>query len=396
MKTVFLLLSLLMITFNLHSQTEADILKKANEYIKNKKYLTAFKTLENYDAKNDKPEIVLLKEKIVLNYFVSSVMHTLFAIKDLLPNEDIMQLRGQQGKYEMFSFPVDSILSRLILKYPNNCPLIKGLADYYYEVHMKYPDGWFKSTEEIFNLMEKNYQLVISKKCADYQSFFVLGYISINMQKYKEGIPYFKKSIEINPKYASSYYNMAYAYLYLDDRNNALANAKIAMDLYEDKFYKADAAKMIAVIYDELKDEKNCIIYYEKSNEISPGNYYAVRPLLNLYVKTGNIKKDKTREEFFNIAPDNPTIYEDLIMIYSDNNKIDGLVTFFKDQLTKNASNNKISGSLNFYLGRIYHKSKQEKEAKEYFLKAKEYFSKVFNANHEVFGEIERILKEIN
>lgn len=388
-------IGLLSMTISIYSQTEPEILKRANDLIAVKKYLTAFKTLDNYDLKNDTPEIVLLKEKIVLDYFVSSIMHRMFALKDLKPNEDIMQYRGQQGKFDMFMFPVDSLLERLIKKYPDNCRLIKGLADYYYEVDIKYPDGWFKSKEEVFNLMEMNYKTVIADNCADYLSYYALGYISISRQKYDEGIPYLLKSIELNKKYASSYYNLAYAYLYSAERSNALTNAKLAFDLYNDQAYKADAANMIAVIYSELKDDKNSILYYEKSNEISPNNYNVLKPLLSLYVKTDDPRAFNTRELFFNLAPDNPTIHDDLFVVYSENKKTDELIDFYKIQISKYPAKYKIIGSLYFYLGRLYHEKQQDKEAKVSFLKAKENLSKVFSPNSKVFEEIDRELKEL-
>lgn len=40
-----------------------------------------------------------------------------------------------------------------------------------------------------------------------------------------------------------------------------------------DQYYKADAANIIAIIYSELKDTANAIIYFEKSDKILPNNY---------------------------------------------------------------------------------------------------------------------------
>ena len=79
--------------FNLtaFAQTETEIINKANDLIANKKYETAFKLLQDFDARNEKPDVVLLKEDIALNYFVTSIMHEIFALKDLEKNEDIIK-----------------------------------------------------------------------------------------------------------------------------------------------------------------------------------------------------------------------------------------------------------------------------------------------------------------
>lgn len=46
------------------------------------------------------------------------------------------------------------------------------------------------------------------------------------MNKNKEAIPYFLKSIELKNDLANAHYNLAYAYLFTDDRENALKYAK--------------------------------------------------------------------------------------------------------------------------------------------------------------------------
>lgn len=393
MKTI-LFLGFLSTSLALFSQSNNEILKKANDFVSNKKYSYTFKTLNEYDPKDNIPEIVIQKERIVLDYFVTSIMHRFFALKDLRPDEDILQYRGQQGEFDMFAFGIDSILGRLIKIYPNDCELKKGLADYYYEVYLKYPDGWFKPESEILDLMEKNYKDVVSGECADDHTFNALGFINLSRKNYKESIPFYKKSIELNKSNVSSYYNLGYAYLFSDDRENALTNAKIAFDLYEDKNYKSDAAIMIAQIYSELKDDKNTLLYLEKGNEILPNNYSTLRRLLLLYVKNKDPKTDSTRLGFYNLAPDNPTIYNDLSNIYFTNNRSDELIKFFKEQLQKYTTEFKIIGSLDFYLARLYLESHEDIDAKNYFLLAKDNLSKVLNSENQVFQEIDKELKK--
>ena len=71
-------------------QTEIETIKKANDFIAEKKYETAFNLLDKFDPTNDKPNIVLLKEDILLNYFVTSIMHQMFALTDIKKAEDIL------------------------------------------------------------------------------------------------------------------------------------------------------------------------------------------------------------------------------------------------------------------------------------------------------------------
>ena len=390
-KVIVVFFALLSLT--VFGQTETETIKKANDLIASKKYESAFKLLDNFDPENSKPDIVLLKVDIVLNYFVSSIMHQMFALKDLEKNENIMDYRGREGSFGMQMFQADSILAKLIAKYPTNCKLYKGLGEFYYEAHLKYGDKWLKNNSELFQLMQTNFQKAVEGNCADYLSNYVLGYVNIAQEKYQECIPYFLKAIEQNKDYATSHYNLAYAYLFTDDRENALKYAKNALNLYSDREYKGDAARMLGVIYRELEDDKNAMENYELADKIDPENYYTLKPLLELYVKTDNKKSDKTAKVFFNLAPANPTIYNDLGEIYHNNNKEKKLIDFYKSQLLAFKNDKKVQGNLNFYLGRIYVDT-DKKIAKEYFLKSKEIFEKIFDKNHQVFNTIDEGLKQ--
>lgn len=383
----------LLYAFTTYAQTEAETIARAKELMANKKYESAFKLLQDYDPKNAHTDIVLMKEDIALNYFVTSMMHHMFAFKDLAVDEDIMDYRGKEGEFGMYYFEIDKVLDSLIKIDPDNCKLRKGLGDFYYDASLRYGDHWLKSEKQLFDLITRNYEKVIKGNCADFMTYYVMGYISISEENYKKGIPYFEKSIEMNKEYPSAYYNLAYAYLYTDDLANALKNAKTALRLYTDSTYKADAARMMAQIYIEQNDNTNAIASYELSDQIDPGNYYTLRPLLKYYVDTENTKEEKLRDRFFNLAPENATIYNDLDDIYFGAKRTNDLIVFYKSKLKTYKSNTRVLGNLNFYLGRLY-LDFDKSLAKEYLLAAKENFNKVFDKNNQVFDAIEEGLKQ--
>jgi len=394
MKRILLTCTLLISINSIFGQTDNEILLNAKSFITNRKYDSAFKLLNEADPKNEKPDFVLLKEEIAINYFVKSIMHQMFGLKDLAVDEDIHQLRGQEGISSIYSFPIDEILLKLIKKYPENYKLYKGLADYYYEVHLKYGDNWLKSNDELIDLIQKNYSKALSHNEFDFLTYYVLGYIALLKEDYKASIPNFLASIELNELYPTSYYNLAYAYLSLNDRDNALQNALKSLDLYSDQTYKGDAARMIATIYSEQGNESKMVEYYELSNAIDPNNYYTLKPLLSYYVKNGSDNLVQATTTFYELAPDNPTIYNDLYDIYFENNKPNQLVEFFKSQLDKFNSDPLIYGNLNLYLGRIARES-DKTIASDYLIKARESFSKVLDPNHQVFKIIDEALKEL-
>ena len=393
MRKLAILLIFTVFTLPVFGQTETETLAKANDLIANKKYESAFKILCDYDPSDEKPEIALLKENIAPNFFVTSIMHQMFSFKDLDKNENIMDYRGKNGSFEIQKFEIDKVLGNLIKNFPDNCKLYKGLADFYYEVHLKYGGEWLKSDKELFELIEANNEKVLSGNCADYLTYYVMGYIAISQEKFKEGIPYFLKSIELNKDFASSYYNAAYAYLFSNERERALQYAKISFDLYTDISYKSDAARMVGQIYTELNDDKNALAYYESADKIDPGNYYNLKSLLYLYIKTNSPKVMETTTSFFNLAPTKPTIYNDLEEIFFRSKRENDLSAFYKEQLPVFKGNDNVLGNLFFYLGKIYSVS-DKKLAKEYFLQAKDIFRKVYDQDHQVFKAIEEGIAE--
>ena len=150
---------------------------------------------------------------------------------------------------------------------------------------------------------------------------------------------------------------------------------------------------MIAQIYSELKDNNNAIKYFELADKIDNGNYYNLKPLLTLYVETNNPKKEEVLNSFYNLAPDKPTIYNDLGNIYYENKKTDELIELLKSKLEIYKNENKILGNLDFYIGRLYLES-DKKTAKEYFLKAKTIFTTIYDKNNQVFKAIEDGIKK--
>lgn len=373
-------------------QAKTETIKKVHELIAEKKYESAFVLLDSIDSQNSQPDIVLLKEDIALNYFVTSFMHQAFAFKDIAPNEDIMDYRGTDGSYKLHLFQVDSILENLIKIEPDNCKLYKGLGDFYSDVYSKYTDRWLKNDSELFTLIQTNVQKAIDGNCADYQSYYDLGFINLVQEKYKESIPYFLKSIEMNNERAVSHYNLAYAYLYADDHQNALKYAKNALEIYTDLELKGDAARMLGQIYKELKDTLNAVESYELANKIEPENYYTIKALLRLYVKTSNKKAEEITNVFFNLAPENPAIYNDLEDIFYESEKENDLIAFFKSQLSVFKDNDIVQGLLNFYLGKIYLET-DKKVAQKYFLESKENVGKILDKDHPMLISIEEGIK---
>lgn len=393
LRILFLILLISQITLGQTAPTLYDVIKKANYLLANKRYESAFKVLKKFDPVNKVPEVVLLKEDIALNYSIDDKMDRAFAFKDMAWNEDVNDYRGKTGSYNMYRLPINTILDTLIKTYPNNYHLYNALGNYYVDVEEKYGDKWFISQDSIEALIKSNYQIAIDHSLGSDFTYYEIGYIDVSQEKYNEAIPYFTKSISLNKENPDAYYNLAYAYLYLNDRQNALKNAKTALRLYEDSSGIGDAARMAGEIYAELKDTSSAIKYYELSNKVDSSNYNTLEPLLYLYVKTNKVWKAKeTLEDFFYLDPENPTIYNDLDGIYNNSKDATTLIGFYKSRLQEYRDDKVVTGNLYFYLGLLY-KTIDQATAKDYFNRAKTIFEAVYNTDDEVFKAINQQLE---
>lgn len=389
-KITTLLLTLL--AFAGYSQAQTDVLSAAQKLVDAKKYESAYVLLDKDDPNNEKPDVVLMKEDIVLNYFVSSMMHQVFALKDLKKNEDVMDYRGKTGTFSLFPFQVDSVLLKLIAAYPDNCKLYRGLAFYYTEVLNKYGEYWLIDEEELTQKAIDNGKKAIDGGCGDYNTYHNTGVALLWQEETEASIPYLKKATELEPKNADVHYNLAYSYLFTEQLDNALPQAKTSYDLYKDKDLKGDAARMTGQILMEKGDYRNALKYFETADKLIPNDYYNLSPLLRLYLVTGNQKAPSTAKKLFELAPENPTIYQAMVEAYRFADREPELVRFYKAQLPRYVNNDKVFGNLHFYLGTLA-MDHDNAAAKNYFLKAKEIFGHVYDKDHYVFEVIDNALE---
>ena len=246
--------------------------------------------------------------------------------------------------------------------------------------------------EELTQKIIDNGKKAIDGGCGDYNTFHNMGVALLWQEETEASIPYLKKATELEPKNADAHYNLAYAYLFTEQLDNALPQAKTSYDLYKDKDLKGDAARMTGQILMEKGDYRNALKYFETADKLIPNDYYNLSPLLRLYLVTGNQKAPSTAKKLFELAPENPTIHQAMIEAYRFAGKEPELVRFYKAQLPKYVNNDKVFGNLHFYLGNLAMEH-DKVAAKNYFLKAKEIFGHVYDKDHYVFEVIDNALE---
>ena len=393
MKKLFFACTVFVFTFSIQAQKLDD--DQYKKLVKARQYDSAYQLLEKADPKNGNPEIVVKKVDLALNYFVQSMMHRMFSFKDLEEGEELMELRGANGSFSIYPMEIDLILDSLIKIYPSNGSLYQALGNFYYEVHLKYGQNWFESNDELLRKMHLNSMKAIELDAADYITYYAVGYFHNLNEAYSKAIDYYLKSIEADPSYPTSYYNLAICYLYEGKAKQGVPYAQKSIELYTDVEYKADAARVTAALYKNLQDYANAEKYYLQSDQILSDNYYTLNQLLEVQLLQGKLKDaDKTAQLFFALDPSNPRICSDLVEIYSITEKGDELVPFLGKMSKKNEGNHEVLGNIYFHIGSYFLRTEKLEKAKENFKIARYNFEKVFEPGHAVFQQIDGVLNE--
>ncbi len=379
-------------SFSLSAQNSA--ISEADSLIALKKYETAFSVLDKADPDNSIPEIAIKKNQIALDYFATSLNHRMFALTDLEPHQDIMDVRGSNGSFVMHTFDPSEVLPALIEKHQDHFALYAALGYYYHELYTKYGSYSEKSEAEILDLMYENCLKAANGGFVDANNYYNLGFYLTMQNDYAPAIPWFEKSLAIDSTHITCNYNLAVSYYLSEQPLKALPFAKKATQLYQDPALKSDAARVTALIFKSQEQHHKALEYYILANEIDPGNYYNLNQLLEQQLLM-NLEKDagSTANEFYELAPTNPRICSDLVEIYLSAEKGKLLELFFLTR-TKMTSDDEELGNLYFHLGQMNLGLENEKDAKTYFKTAKKHFKKVFESDHYVFTVIDDVLKE--
>ncbi len=383
---------LLAFSFNALGQSA---LKKAESLIEKRQYLSAFETLEKADPKNQNADILYLKTEIVLKYFARSINHQIFALHDLAENEDLLELRTQnEGTYSMQIFQADSLIKNLLKDEPDNFKLHYILGRYYQEVYMKYGESPNMPETVLLKHMEMHFGIAYKNGIKKPMAAYGIGFYHLMQDDFSSAIPYLKDCTKLDPNYVPAHYNLAYAYLQLNRRSESIQSAKKAFALYEDQTLKADAARMIALSYAELDSLEQALVYYRHSDTLNPQNFYTLKTLMQLEIVLDSLSYPSTRLRFYELAPDKPSIYQELMNVHAANGMEQELLSFYQEQLREGPKDSLQFANLNLFSAVLQKVLKQEEDWPISLARARKSFKEIYPADHQVFLFMQSYFKE--
>ena len=389
---IFTSLFMLLISQMALSQNQT-VIDSADNLIEKKQYESAFQLLDKEDPENDDIQILIKKTNLLTEYFVTSINHVMFALKDLDEGESVMDYRGKSGNFKMHVFDADSLTRRLIRKEGSDFRLYRNMADYWFSVYLNYGED-SNNRKSPLDTVNKYSRLAISSGDSHFKTYYKRAFCLLMNDKYTEAIPVFEKSIQKNDSFPESHYNLAYAYLQINKFSNALISANRALELYDTPVKKADAARMAGISLMELDKPEKAKMYLKNSLKFAPDNYNTLHNLLEVFFMEDNLMKaDSLAKKIFASDPGSPGVAEEIRRIYKKNNNIRGYLDLMRQEL-KNYDKPKIKGNIYFNMAEANMPEEPDK-AKEYLFKAKENFKKSVPGDHYVFNVIDKALQQI-
>ena len=373
----------------------ASVLTRAAQLTKEKKYESAFEVLDKADPKNQQPELLLAKEKLVLENYLMSMGHQAFGLRDLTPGETVEKLRGQEGDYSMHMLNLPLELGRLQRKYPTNYALSKGLGDYWYAVLSCGCGEQDKPEEQKQDLVLRYYNAAHAHGLGDYTSYFGVGYVQLLRDQFAPATASFEKSVALKADYPNSHYNLAYALWLQKKPAEGIPHAKVAYDLYVDEpRRRADAARMLGMLQEQQQKPTEAKAAYQQSLALNPQDTPSMLGMLRLAVATHAPEATTWATKLYQLNPADDQMFSDIMDIYQKYNQWAEAEAFFSSQLATAPKEAVPQGLLHFYVAILNMQLKRPQQARPHFQEAKKQLTTVMKPDNPAMQLIEKGLAE--
>ncbi|MCF8331108.1 MAG: hypothetical protein K9H84_01510 [Bacteroidales bacterium] len=394
MRYILLISFAIMILAGKSQSQSSALMDSVDQLIEQKQYKTAFRLLQKADPKNNKPEVLFKKTDLLTRYYVTSINHMMFAVKDLKPGKTVMDYRGKPGDYSLYYFDADSLIRRLIRKKGESVELYRELADYWFEVYLRYGDKP-KGRKAPLDSVKKFSGLAINAGDQHFDTYYKLAYCYLEEENFPKAIPLFKESIKRNDTFPSSHYNLSYANLSMNMYSTAVIHANKAFELYDDPAQKADAARLAGIALLSMKRPDKALHFFDQSTKYDPDNHYTLQGKVQAYFMLEKLNKaDSLTQKLFNRFPKNPRIANLISSLYADNDQVERFISIMKDHIKTYENEPEVKANIYFALANVTLKTNADK-AREYILKAKMSYEKIYPENHQIFETIQRALEYI-
>lgn len=394
MKHLVLILLALLLGIGAMAQSESSILKKADKMIAKRQYESAFQLLESFDPANDRVEVLLKKEDILLNYFVQSINHRIFSLRNLEKGETLNSARTNFQQGVLYPFDADSLLRRLLSREPGNCRLLAGYAQYYnallndynYEMWIEYIDSACLAT------LTK----ATSGPCANGDACYLVGlYYNLNDDP-ASAMNYYRQATLLSDTCWNAIFNLGVLEYDMEQYPQAVEHLRRAYHGYpasSANVFKADAARALGIIYtDHLNNPDSAMYYLQKAVETDSSNFNNHAFLLRHHLLQGSGQAPALLRKCWNMALEGESSFSDAhytIGLCVDNGHANTATTFLKQTLASSTQNYE-RALCNLFLGQL---AEDTAEAVDYLQKSIKLFQ-IESAPDTFISSIRELIEE--
>jgi tetratricopeptide (TPR) repeat protein len=372
------------------------LLKKTARLVSEKKYFSAFKTLDGYDPANGNLEIFILKSRIAIDFHANTFMHQSFAFADLKTGETLAGAREALASTDMFDFQINRFIDKFIPAYPRDLRLRLIKGDYYFDVNRMYGDKWFLKSSETVELSLDGYREAACLGASGAKLWNNTGELYIRKGDHLTAEKFFFKALEADGKYAGACHNLAMLYFKQKKLDQALVYAKLAYELYGESDLKAEAAMLAASVLDEKKDYAGALSCAAEAERLTPGNPLVLRGLLIICLKNKkNSEAAAAAEKLFAVNPADVNLIRDIAAVFGSAGAHKLALEFFDASEKRYISNPKVTGNI-FFARAVYHSrfTFNRKEMIKAKSSAAQNYKKVYPPDHEIFTVMDNELNE--
>lgn len=400
MKKLFLLLVLLLSAASLSAKDVYDgadaetkkLIGEVDALIYQKQYATAFGRLS--DETNE--YIIAKRVEVAINYYVQSMMHQMFAFKNLDEDDDIEEVRGETGTYSLIFYNPEDVIKKFVEQNGEKPILDYALGLYYEDVHNRYGEDWLIPEDEIVENTCKYLLKAFEQGYYDSWSLSVLGTALYRHKDYEQAIQVYESKEKEYKMTGTDNYHLGILYWIVDEYQKGLDHVIVSADQYEDiPDYQADAYIVSARIALDMNDYKTTEKYLDLCYSKYPDDYRIYQYRICLYAAQNmNKKVVENGLILFTYGVDNPKTCQLLIEGCNDYNNTTAAFDFFKAAIKQYKKNNAALANLYFHYAYEFYLIDNDAEAAKYAKEARKYFDKSNTMTEEIDGLLKQLCGE--
>lgn len=243
------------------AQSERATLKKAEGLVAQRQYASAFAMLEALDPANDRPAVLAMKADIVLHYFAQSMNHMVFSLADLKKGESLDSVRRNFEMGDVFAFDVDSLSRRLLATHPGDQSLLATHAAYHKALLDDYGDDLWMT------YLTPQCKALLQQATESADACLQMGYLYTSDEATADSAAYYyRRAVALRDTLWEAHYNLGVMEYQLRHNDKALAHLERAWKGYRVPWLKGDAARVMAIIYDQaLNNASKAERYYRQA-----------------------------------------------------------------------------------------------------------------------------------